>query len=231
MGDNDWRDESSWPLERAKEMPLFLTHTAPANTPHGGGLLVGEQPTKENTDSYVYDPRDPVLVLFEPDLVSIPTDQRPHAHRQDILVYQTEPLREKTEVTGNPVLTLFAASSAEDTDFFARLIDVSPDGLARDVSTGVVRARFRNGLDQPQLLTPGEVVRYTIRMGPTSNAFLPGHRIRLDVTSSHFPAFDRNHNTAADQNADAELVSAQQKVFHGGTFASHISLPWIPRHP
>jgi putative CocE/NonD family hydrolase len=104
---------------------------------------------------------------------------------------------------------------------------VAPDGLARDVSLGMVRARYRNGLDKPKLIQPGEVVKYTIRMNPTSNAFLPGHRIRLDITSSDFPNYDRNHNTAADQNADAELVTAEQTIHHGGAHATRIILPVI----
>jgi len=105
---------------------------------------------------------------------------------------------------------------------------VAPDGLARDVSAGMVRARYRNALDKPELITPGEVVKYTIRMGATSNAFLPGHRIRLDVTSSDFPNYDRNHNTAADQNADAVLKTAEQTVHHGGLRATRVLLPWVP---
>ncbi|MHC4993828.1 MAG: CocE/NonD family hydrolase, partial [Planctomycetota bacterium] len=111
---------------------------------------------------------------------------------------------------------------------FVRLVDVAPDGMARDVSLGVVRARYRNGLDKPSLIDPGAVVRYTIEMNPTCNAFLPGHRLRLDVTSSDFPNYDRNHNTGADQNADAELRTAEQAVYHGGVRASRIILPWIP---
>jgi putative CocE/NonD family hydrolase len=145
----------------------------------------------------------------------------------DILVYETPPLRERFELTGNPVAELFASSSAPDTDFFVRLIDVAPDGLERYVSLGMVRARYRNGLDNPSLITPGEVVHYSIRMSPTSNAFLPGHRIRLAITSSDFPNYDRNHNTAADQNADATLRTAKQVIYHGGTYASRIRCPWV----
>lgn len=150
------------------------------------------------------------------------------AKREDILVYQTEPLTERIEVTGNPVVELYAASSAPDTDWFVRLIDVAPDGLARDASSGLVRARYRDGSDKPKLIKPNEVVQYTIRMSPTSNAFLPGHRIRLDITSSDFPLYERNHNTAADQNADASLAIAKQTIYHGGERATRIILPWVP---
>jgi putative CocE/NonD family hydrolase len=130
-------------------------------------------------------------------------------------------------VTGNPEVELYAASSAPDTDFFARLIDVAPDGLARDVALGMIRARYRTSLEKPELLKPGQVYRFSIRMGPTSNLFLPGHRLRLDVTSSDFPNYDRNHNTAADQNADATLAVAEQSVWHGGPHSSKVILPRV----
>jgi hypothetical protein len=166
--------------------------------------------------------------LHGPALFTIPTDQRPLAGRKDILVYQTEPLTDRIEVTGNPVVELYAASSAADTDFFVRQIDVAPSGIARDVSLGMVRARYRNRLDKPRLLKPGQVVKYTIRMGPTANAFRPGHRLRRDISSSDFPNYDRNHNTAVDQNSNPELVTAVQTVHLGGRRNSWILLPRIP---
>src|SRR5262249_28281646 len=144
-----------------------------ANGPEGDGRLVsGEGPPGHAAqDGYRYDPRDPVPSLHGAPLYTIPTDQRPLKSRQDILVYQTEPLDADLEVTGNPEFELFAASSAPDTDFFARLIDVAPDGQARDVALGMVRSRYRNGVSSPELLTPGAVTRFRIRMGPTSNLF------------------------------------------------------------
>ncbi len=227
MGENRWRDEQQWPLKRALEKTFYLTSDGHANTPAGDGRLAAKKAESGGLDQFTYDPTDPVPSLHGPALAQIPTDQRPLAKRKDILVYQTEPLEERLEVTGNPVVELHAASSAPDTDFFARLIDVAPDGIERDVSLGMVRARYRNGLGKPKMITPGEVVKYTIHMNPTSNAFLPGHRIRLDITSSDFPNYDRNHNTAADQNADATLKTADQTVHHGNTFATRIILPWI----
>ncbi|MHC4538180.1 MAG: CocE/NonD family hydrolase [Planctomycetota bacterium] len=284
MGDNKWRDVQHWPLPRAKKKIFFIISEGHANTPRGNGKLVQQKPGQPGTDQYVYDPNDPVPTLFDTMPNLLPIDQRSLADREDILVYKTEPLTERVEVTGNPVVELFAATSALDTDWFVRLIDVAPDGLARNVADGVVRARYRNGFDRPKLLKPGAVVKYTIRMRPTSNAFLPGHRIRLDVTSSDFPNYarnhntaadqnadaildllkpgavvkytirtrptsnaflpghlirldtsssdfpncDRNHNTAADQNADATLVVANQTIYHGGERATRVILPWVP---
>ena len=228
MGDNEWRGERKWPVDRAKEKVLYPTSLGSANTPQGDGRLVETPPSSAGSDRYVYDPANPVPALYGPICISLAADQRPLAYRQDILVYESEPLTERIEVTGNPVVELYAASSAPDTDFFARLIDVEPGGLARDVSTGLVRARYRHGLDNPQLIPPGKVVKYTIRMGPTANAFLPGHRMRLDITSSHFPAYDRNHNTATDQNADATLQTAEQTIHHGGSTATRLILPSVP---
>jgi putative CocE/NonD family hydrolase len=228
MGDGKWRDERHWPLERTKEKVLYLTGDGRANTPAGDGRLVDAAPTESGEDHYTYDPRDPVPTLHGKASFTIPVDWRQVAERQDILVYQTAPLAERVEVTGNPVVELHASTSAPDTDWFVRLIDVSPDGFARDVSQGQMRARYRDGLDRPELLEDGEVIRYTIRMNPTSNAFLPGHRIRLDITSSDYPNYDRNHNTAANPNVDPTLKKAEQTIYHGGERATRIILPHVP---
>jgi len=229
IGDNAWRDEQYWPLQRTKDKILFVVSNGNANTANGDGKLTQQKPENVGYDKYTYDPKYPVPTLVDPpSLYLFPNDQRPLAEREDILVYQGEPLVDRVEVTGNPVVELYAASSALDTDWFVRLIDVDPDGCARNVSMGVVRARYRNGLDKPEFLKPGEPVKYLIRMNPTSNAFLPGHRIRLDITSSEFPNFDRNHNTAVNQNADATLVVAKQTIYHGGMQATRIILPWVP---
>lgn len=226
MGRNEWRGEDEWPPARAKQHTLYLHSGSHANTPAGDGALV-EQPPAESSDRYRYDPNDPVPTLWGANMFTVPADQAPLAQRQDILVYQSAPLTKPMEVTGHPEVVLHASSSAPDTDFFAKLIDVAPDGTNRDIASGMVRARYREGVDKPKLLTPGEVVEYRIRLRPTSNEFLPGHRIRLDITSSDFPNYDRNHNTAADQNADAELRAATQTVHHGGAHASRLVLPVI----
>ncbi|HOX59552.1 MAG TPA: CocE/NonD family hydrolase [Candidatus Paceibacterota bacterium] len=228
MGDNQWRDEVSWPPRRTRPKTLYLTSDGQANTPAGDGKLAWRRPAADGQDEYTYNPQDPVPTLFLPGNFTCASDQRRLSNRVDILVYQTEPLAERVEVTGLPEVELYAVSSAPDTDWVVRLIDVAPDGMARDACMGLVRARYRNGVAKPKLIKPGEVVKYRIHMGPTSNAFLPGHRIRLDVTSSDFPSYDRNHNTAADQNADAGLVVAHQTIRHGKVYPSKIILPWVP---
>jgi putative CocE/NonD family hydrolase len=227
MGDGRWRGEATWPPTDAQELSLFLTSLGSANTPAGDGALAFQLPDLDGVDEYVYDPTDPVPDLLAPEIVSQPTDQRLLSRRRDILVYTSPPLSERIEVTGIPVAEIVAQSSAPDTDFFVRLIDVEPEGIARDVSLGVVRARFRDGVESQRLLLPNEIVRYRIPMSPTSNAFLPGHRIRIDITSSSFPSFDRNHNSAALPNADPELKQARQRVHHGRAHRSRVVLPWL----
>jgi putative CocE/NonD family hydrolase len=228
MGANRWRDESEWPPSRAVPQALYLHSSGAANTPAGDGQLLNE-PSAAAQDRYQYDPSDPVPTLWGASMFTVPADQTPLAQRRDVLIYQTAPLSEALEVTGYPEVVLYASSSAPDTDFFVRLIDVAPDGTNHDITSGMVRARFRNGLDRPKLVTPGEIIEYRIRLRPTSNEFQAGHRIRLDVTSSDFPNYDRNHNTAADQNADPLLQIAEQNIYHGSANKSRLILPVVGR--
>jgi uncharacterized protein len=229
MGVNEWRDEREWPLKRAISREFFLASEGRSATPAGDGRLIASAPVAKGESRFTYDPRNPVPSLWTAELQTIPAEQGPLRYRQDILVYQTDALREPIEVTGYPEVDLYAASSAPDTDFFVRLINVGPDGKAIDVASGMVRARYRESLTRPKFLEPGEPVHFKIRMTPTAVEFQRGHRIRLDVTSSDFPNYDRNHNTSANQNADAELRTAQQTVFHGAAFASRLIVPVIPK--
>ncbi|HEY2573772.1 MAG TPA: CocE/NonD family hydrolase [Verrucomicrobiaceae bacterium] len=228
MGANRWRDEQEWPPARAKAVAFYLDGRGHANTPVGDGKL-SRNVSEASQDTYRYDPRDPVPTLWSSSMFTIPADQAPLAQRRDILVYQSEPLAAPLEVTGYPEVILHAASSAPDTDFFAKLVDVAPDGTNRDISSGMVRARYREGLERSQLLKPGEIVEYHFKLRPTSNEFQKGHRIRVDVTSSDFPNYDRNHNTAADPNTDATLDIAEQVIHHGGSSPSRIMLPVIDK--
>jgi uncharacterized protein len=233
MGANRWRDEKVWPPARAKPVRMYLASGGKANGPleagaAAGGRLLEQAAAEEATDRYDYDPRDPVPSMFGAETYTVPVDQRKVAHRRDVLFYESEPLEKPLEVIGYPECELFAATSAADTDFIVKLVDVAPDGTARDISTGIVRARYRDGVDRPPRdLKPGEVTTYAIRMKPTAMEFQPRHRIRVQVTSSDFPSFDRNHNTGVNQNFDAELVTARQTVFHGGERASCVVLPVI----
>jgi putative CocE/NonD family hydrolase len=197
-------------------------------TPDGDGKLSPEGPGAETADSYVYDPRNPVMSLYLPNGQDGPFDQSINAHRRDILVYQTAPLAQAIEVTGNPVLRLYASSDAIDTDFTVKLIDVYPDGKAINLCYGFQRARFRNGLDEPiELMTPGEIYEFELALLPTSNLFKAGHRIRIDISSSDYPNHDRNHNTGREDWQDAELSVARQTVFHDAARPSRIILPVI----
>jgi len=218
MGANTWRGENEWPLKRTRYTSFYL---------HSEGGLTETPPGVEAPDEYVYDPRDPLMTLYTSGGQQVPLDQRALDGRRDVMVYQTAPLAEPTEVTGPVVAKLWASSSAPDTDFIVKLMDVWPDGFVQELCHGIVRARYRESFDAPTLIEPDRVYEYTIRVNPTSNQFRAGHRIRLDVTSSDFPNYDRNHNTPANQNADATLKKATQTIHHSPVRATRIILPWI----
>lgn len=179
----------------------------------------------------MYDPADPVPTCGGTfiGLGNGVRNQSVVEDRTDVLVYTGAPLECDLEVTGPVVLKLFAASSAPDTDFTAKLVDVRPDGYAQNIAEGVVRARFRESLEFPILIQPGQVYEYTIDLWSTSHVFKASHRLRLEVSSSNFPRYDRNHNTGHELGADAEIRPAQQTVFHDDRSPSHLLLPVIPR--
>ena len=149
--------------------------------------------------------------------------------REDVLVYSTQPLQREVEVTGPITVTLFAATSAKDTDFTAKLVDVCEDGCARNLTDGIIRARYRDSMSSPSLLELGKVYKYTIDLWATSNVFKAGHQIRVEVSSSNFPRFDRNTNTGNTIAEDTEFKPAMQTVLHSSTYPSHITLPIVPR--
>jgi uncharacterized protein len=229
MGAKSWRDEREWPLARAVPTPFYLHSGGRANTLDGDGTLSEAAPSTEASDRFIYDPWNPVPTGQRGGYSRMPTDQRPVEQRPDVLVYSTAPLAAPVEVTGPIEVKLWVASSATDTDFTAKLIDVFPDGTARVLNDGILRARYRNGKTTPALLTPGEPVELTIDVGATSNAFAAGHRIRVEISSSNFPRFDRNPNTGAAFGESAELRRAEQTVFHDRERPSRIVLPVVPR--
>jgi hypothetical protein len=234
MGENRWRHEETWPPRNAALKKFYFSNRDGDRF----GELSEQPPGEESPSAYRYDPRDPVPTLggnhsfikarAADYIVAGPVDQRPNEQRHDVLVFSSEPLQSPVEVTGPVTVRLHASSSARDTDFVARLIDVYPDGRAVNLTEGVIRARFRESLwEPPRLLEPGEIHEYTIELQPTSNVFLRGHRIRVHITSSSFPLWDRNPNTGLEQGMYADLQVAQQTIFHDQARASHILLPVI----
>ena len=235
MGINRWRDETEWPLKRTKYVPWYFHSDGQAGP--CGGTLSRVPPTIEEADIYLYDPRNPVptrggatfLPGFRQSVNSGPLDQRPIEARADVLTFTSAVLDEPLEVTGPLKVILWAVTQAPDTDFVARLCDVYPDGTARILADGVIRAAFRNGFENYQPVKPGEVVEYTIDLVATSNVFLPGHRLRVDITSSCWPRFDRNSNSGhpTGQANHDDLKPVLQTVLHDADHPSHIILPVI----
>ncbi len=232
MGENEWRFENEWPLARTRYMDYYIHSAGGANTLLGDGILSTDAPGAETPDTYSYDPEDPVESLGGQIMgrgVSGPMDRRPVERRPDVLVYTTEPLDQDVEVTGPITLTLFASSNAPDTDFTGTLVDVHPDGKAISLCEGLMRARYRESVEEPTLITPGEVYEFKVDMWETSNLFKAGHRIRLDISSSNFPRFDRNMNTGARPGFDTEMKVADQTIYHDAQRPSRLTLPVIPR--
>ena len=232
MGDNRWRDESEWPLARAQYARWYFHSAGAANTRHGDGALSTVPPdADEPADHYLYDPSDPAPTLGGNTLIIEygVFDQSPVEDRPDVLSYTSEPLPADLEITGPIAVTLYAATTAADTDFTAKLVDVRPDGFAHNLQDGIVRARYRTSAGAPSFVTPGAVHRYAIDLWATSHVIKAGHRIRVDISSSNFPRFDRNPNTGAPLGADARQETARQTVHHSPPYPSHITLPIIPR--
>lgn len=237
MGANRWRDEQEWPLTRSKETRYYLHSAGQANTLTGDGSLSTTAPAEEHTDHYDYDPAHPVItrggaLLMTSEYRPGVFDQRSTEQRPDVLVYTTPALEQDVEVTGPISVHLWASSSAPDTDFVARLVDVYPDGYAQNLTDGIIRARYRDFSHgaEPSLIEPHKAYAYDIDLWATSNLFQKGHRIRLDITSSNFPRWDRNPNTGHDFGTDGQqdLVIAQQTILHDAEHASYVTLPIIP---
>ncbi len=238
MGVNRWRDEPDWPLARARTTALYLTSEGAANGWNGAGALEWKRERAKSldasSDSFVYDPRNPVptrggAVCCDPKIIPWgPIDQRPVEKRKDVLVYTTARLKQDLEVTGPIRVVLYASTSALDTDFTAKLVDVFPNGEARNLTDGILRVRYRDGLEKAELAEPGKVYRLAIDAGVTSNVFLAGHAIRVEVSSSNFPRFDRNPNTGRTFADETVLKKAQQTIYHSKQYPSQVLLPVIP---
>jgi predicted acyl esterase len=254
MGENVWRNEVEWPLARTKYTPWYLHSGGKARTRSGDGTLseiapqadappreisvLGSGPghglvtREEPPDSYIYNPTNPVPTKGGNNLVGAPIgpfDQSEVEDRADVLVFTSAPLEKPVEVTGPVKLILHASSNTPDTDFTAKLVDVHPDGKAYNLCDGILRTRYRESFIAPTPTVPGQLYRYEIDLWVTSNLFKARHRIRLEISSSNFPRFDRNPNTGHAFGADAELTKAFQSVFHDTKHPSHVLLPIVPR--
>ncbi|MED1470036.1 CocE/NonD family hydrolase [Bacillus salipaludis] len=232
MGINKWRDEWEWPLARTQYTNFYLHSSGKANTKNGDGELSLMCPVDEAFDSYFYDPKNPVptkggSTLFAGPLTMGPFDQREIEEREDVLVYSTEPLTEAIEVTGQVKVKLWASTDAKDTDFTAKLVDTAPDGKALILTEGIVNAKYRNGF-QPEKELTGEVVEYEIDLWATSNVFLQGHRITLEISSSSSPHYLPNPNTGKSLVESKQTRTAKQTIFHNEQYPSKLILPVVP---
>ncbi len=224
LGKNIWRDEQEWPLARTRFTRFYLHGGEGKN----GGLINEAVPADEAPQRYTYDPENPLPSSYkDASGRTALADPAAMEQRSDVLVFHTGPFAQETEVTGPVKLALFAATTAVDTDFFARLSDVDETGRALPLIKGIVRARFRHGrISQP--VEPGRIYEYTIDLGNISNVFLPGHSLRLDLSSSSYPEHDRNLNTGERIGHGTHSIKAEQMIYHDREHPSHLVLPLIP---
>lgn len=226
MGKNEWRSEKEWPLSRARATSLYLGSGGKANSAAGDGRLDQAEPlADEPTDSFLYDPHHPVPTAGGAMIGAAAGIARQNAieSRNDVLVYTTAVLRNDIEVTGPIALVLYVSTSAANTDFTAKLVDVHPDGSAYNISDGILRQSYSG---------PGgtaEVHKIRIDLWPTSMVFFKGHRMRLEVSSSNFPRFARSPNTNSNFATETNSVSSTQIVHHSSRFPSRLILPFVPR--
>ncbi len=204
-----WKEAPSWPPSGYEPFTYFLDAADDGGAEERSLALTPEPASRESRAGYAYDPHDPVPTLWGRDLYSLPGNRRRLYHRPDILRYRTAVLTRPLELAGDGKVILHVTSTTPDTDFFARLVDEDPDGPALEVAYGMVRARYRNGLDREEFLVYGQVTEIEIALGPTACCFLPGHRLMLEITSSDFPSHDRNHNTGENDLFDSRLQTAQ----------------------
>ena len=234
MGKNAWRDEEDWPLARAKKTSYYLHSGGGANGASGDGTLSVKAPGDEKPDRYTYDPANPVPTLGGPLCCGPfptglgPQDQSSLELRNDVLIFSTPPFTKDTEVTGPISLDLWSSSSAMDTDFTGKLVDVSPSGFAQELTAGILRMRYRKSPERQEMMKPGELQHVVVDLWATSNVFLVGHKLRLEVSSSNFPRFDRNMNTGEEQASATRVAKADNVVYHDRQHPSALILPLVP---
>jgi len=234
MGENRWDSSAQWPPPAAKPVRFYLSSAGKANSVYGDGLLSTTEPNQAAPDAFIYDPLNPVQTLGGADCCNGGIikpgafDQRQAEARQDVLVYTSAPLAKPLRVTGFVDAVLSVSSSAKDTDFAVKLVDVMPDGTAYIIGDTILRARYREGYEKEVFMKPGEVYRLQPTPLTTSIVFGEGHRIRVEVTSSDFPKFLRNLNTGGDNVTEKTPVVATNQVYHSKEHPSYIELPVIP---
>jgi putative CocE/NonD family hydrolase len=230
IGDNAWRDSDQWPPRDMETRALYFQSEGDAASKEGG-TLDAERPTAEGADSFVYDPRAPVDITANTDVwgraADLP-DRSALPERPDVLTYQTSPLTERVDITGPITVLLYAASSAPDTDFTAALVDVYPDGYSLLIQEGILRASFRNRASEPTLIEPNRIYRYAIDLWATSYTVAPGHRLRVEISSSNFPRYARNLNNGEAPGTSDRMERATQVIYHGGDHPSQLLLPVVP---
>jgi len=235
MGKNEWREEDDWPLPRAKSTRYYLHSGGAANTASGDGTLSPAAPGAEKADQFTYDPNDAVPTLggplccgpFPPAGLG-PQDQSKAEARSDVLIFTTPALAKDLEVTGPVLLDLYVSSSTVDTDFTGKVVDVWPNGFAQNLTEGILRLRYRNSQEKPELAKAGETYHVTVDLWATSNVFLAGHKLRLEVSSSNFPRFDRNLNTGEEQAGATDMSKATNVIYHDKGHPSALVLPLVP---
>jgi putative CocE/NonD family hydrolase len=236
MGINKWQTSDVWPPRGAQPLSFFLLSGGSANTMNGDGVLADAAPAADTADKFEYDPMNPVpsyggnVCCTGNAITAGSFDQRKNETRPDILVYTTEPLKEGIEVSGPIELTLYVSSDAKDTDFTVKLIDVYPDGRAYNLDETIQRMRYRDGYDKALAwMQAGKV--YKVALGPmvTSNFFEAGHRIRIEVSSSNFPRFDRNLNTGGRNWDESKGVVARNAIHHSRQYPSELKLTVVRR--
>jgi len=229
MGENVWRDEQEWPLSRTVYRKLYLDSDGDCRLKNGGGRLRFEEPEGAEFDSYVYDPNNPFDGTGYSAEFGGLRDRTEIEMREDMAVYTTEPFEEDTEVTGDINIKFWLSSSARDTDFMFTLIDVHPNGKAYPLVERMVRARYRNDPYTPEFLEPWEPTEFNVYIGSTAMLFRKGHRIRIEITSSDFPRYNRHLNSDEPIGSARNIQIATQRIYHSKTYPSHIILPVIPR--
>ncbi len=235
MGPNVWREEREWPLARTRFTPLYLGSSGHANTRMGDGTLQWQPLRKSPNDTFTYDPKDPVpttggAICCEATIMPPgPLDQSSVETRPDVLVYTSSPLGNELEVTGPVRAVLYVSTSVNDTDFTAKLVDVQPDGKPLLVTDGIQRLRYRLSLDQPVFVKRNTAYQVSVDCGVTSYVFAPGHRIRVEISSSNFPRFDRSLNSPRPNSDETKLTKARQTMYHEKGYPSAIILPLTPR--